>query len=35
LDNEVTYLKRISFGKLQLDDLELGEVKEIDLEDII
>jgi len=35
LDNEVTYLKRISFGKLQLEDLELGEVKEIDLEDII
>lgn len=35
IDNEVMYLKRISFGKLKLDDLELGEVKEVELEDII
>lgn len=35
LDNEVTYLKRVSFGKLKLEDLELGEVKEVNLEDII
>lgn len=33
--NKVIYLKRISFGKLVLGDLELGEVKEVSLEDII
>lgn len=35
IDNKVIYLKRISFGKLVLDNMELGEVKEIKLEDII
>ena len=35
IDNKVVYLKRISFGKLVLDNMELGEVKEIKLEDII
>ena len=35
IDNKVIYLKRISFGKLVLEDMELGEVKEINLEDII
>lgn len=35
IDNKVIYLKRISFGKLVLGDMELGEVKEINLEDII
>lgn len=33
--NKVVFLKRISFGKLNLDNLELGEVKEINSEDII
>ena len=35
VDNKVTYLKRISFGKLLLDDMELGEVREVKVEDII
>lgn len=35
VDNKVIYLKRISFGKLKLDDMELGEVREVNLEDII
>lgn len=35
VNNKVIYLKRISFGKLQLKDLELGEVKEVNIEDII
>lgn len=35
IDNKVIYLKRISFGKLILGDMKLGEVKEIELEDII
>ena len=35
IDNKVIYLKRISFRKLVLGDMELGEVKEINLEDII
>ena len=35
VDNKVCYLQRISFAKLKLNDLVLGEVKEIDLEDII
>lgn len=35
VDNKVLYLKRISFGKLNLDNLELGEVREVFLEDII
>ncbi|MCI5724569.1 pseudouridine synthase [Fusobacterium sp.] len=33
--NKVLYLKRISFGKLKLNNLELGEVKEVSLEDIV
>lgn len=33
--NKVVYLKRISFGNLKLDDMELGEVREVNLEDII
>lgn len=33
--NKVIYLKRISFGKLELGDMELGEVREISIEDII
>ncbi|MGL4393154.1 MAG: pseudouridine synthase [Fusobacteriaceae bacterium] len=35
VSNEVTYLKRISFGKILLGDLPLGEAKEISLEDIL
>ncbi len=35
VNNKVTYLKRIKFGNLELDNLELGEVKEINIEDII
>lgn len=35
IDNKVIYLKRISFGKLVLGDMELGDVKEINMEDII
>lgn len=33
--NKVTYLKRVKFGKLELGDMELGEVREISVEDII
>ena len=33
--NKVIFLKRISFGKLKLDNLELGAVKEVNIEDII
>jgi len=33
--NKVTYLQRTAFAKLKLNDLALGEVKEINLEDII
>lgn len=35
VSNKVLYLKRLSFGKLDLKDLELGEVREVLLEDII
>ena len=35
VDNKVLFLKRISFGKLKLNDLALGEVREIELKDII
>lgn len=35
IGNKVLYLKRISFGKLKLNNLELGEVKEVSLEDIV
>lgn len=33
--NCVTYLKRVKFGNLELGDLELGEVREINIEDIL
>lgn len=35
VNNKVIYLQRISFGKLKLQDLKLGEVKEVNLEEII
>ena len=35
VNNRVCYLKRVSFGKLKLNDLALGEVREVNLEDII
>lgn len=35
VNNKVIYLKRLTFGKLQLKDMELGEVREINLEDIL
>jgi len=35
VNNKVCYLKRVSFGKLKLNDLTLGEVREVNLEDII
>lgn len=35
VNNKVIYLKRLTFGKLELKDMELGEVREINLEDII
>lgn len=35
VENEVTYLKRVKFGKLELGDMTPGEVREIDLNDII
>ncbi|NME35192.1 MULTISPECIES: pseudouridine synthase [Fusobacterium] len=35
VNNKVIYLYRISFGKLEIGDLKIGEVKEISLEDII
>jgi 16S rRNA pseudouridine516 synthase len=34
IGNKVVYLKRISFGNLELSDLKLGEVREINLSDI-
>lgn len=34
VENEVVYLKRLSFGKLELGTLKKGEVIEIDLENI-
>lgn len=33
--NKVIYLKRVSFGKLELKSLMLGEVKEIKINDIV
>lgn len=33
--NEVIYLKRLTFGRLKLDDLSLGMVVEINKEDIV
>ena len=35
VNNKVIYLKRLTFGKLELRNMELGEVIEIELEDII
>ncbi|MGL5057622.1 MAG: pseudouridine synthase [Fusobacteriaceae bacterium] len=35
VENEVVYLKRIKFGNLNLGNLELGEVVELNVEDII
>ncbi|MGL5089131.1 MAG: pseudouridine synthase [Cetobacterium sp.] len=35
VENEVTYLKRETFGKLTLEDMILGEVREITREDVI
>lgn len=35
VENEVTYLKRVKFGKLILNNLELGKVVELSIEDII
>ena len=35
VENKVVYLKRISFGNLKLNDMELGEVREVNLEDIV
>lgn len=35
VDNKVIYLKRVSFGNLRLNDMELGEVREVNIEDII
>lgn len=34
IENEVLYLKRISFGKIKLENLNLGEVIEIEKENI-
>lgn len=33
--NKVIYLKRVSFGKIELKSLMLGEVKEIKIDDIV
>lgn len=35
VNNKVIYLKRLTFGKLKLENLKLGEVKEVEIEDII
>lgn len=35
VNNKVIYLKRLTFGKLELNNMELGEVREINLEDIV
>lgn len=35
VDNKVEYLKRVQFGRLHLEDMEPGEVREVDLADII
>ena len=34
VNNKVNYLQRTTFAKLSLDGLALGEVKEVNLEDI-
>ena len=35
VENEVTYLKRVSFGNLKLGNMKPGEVREIEREDVI
>lgn len=35
VDNKVIYLKRLSFGNLKLEGMELGEVKEVSIEEIL
>ncbi|GLI54863.1 pseudouridine synthase [Propionigenium maris DSM 9537] len=35
VDNKVEYLKRVQFGELHLGDMKPGEVREVDLADII
>lgn len=35
VQNKVIYLKRVKFGKLELNSLELGEVKEVKLDEIV
>jgi len=35
IDNKVEYLKRMQFGKLHLGDMEPGEVREVQLSDIV
>ena len=35
VNNKVLYLKRTAFGKLKLNDLEIGEVREVSIKDII
>ncbi len=34
VNNEVIYLRRDTFGKVTIDKLELGQVIEVDLEEI-
>ena len=35
VNNKVTYLKRMAFGKMELGDLVEGEIKEITLKNLI
>lgn len=35
VNNKVIYLKRLTFGKLELKDMESGEVSEVNLDDIV
>ncbi|STO31364.1 Ribosomal small subunit pseudouridine synthase A [Fusobacterium necrogenes] len=35
VNNKVIYLKRLTFGKLELKDMESGEVREVNLDDIV
>ena len=35
IGNKVIFLRRNSFAKLKLEDLELGTVKEVNIEDIV
>ena len=34
IGNKVTYLKRVKFGKIEIGDMEIGEVREVKKEDI-